>query len=213
MTSIRKVSLIDELGASISYNTAAKVRPWSNLTLNLRLKLSKNYTFSMSSVFATYAYTFDKNGRVVTSDRTEWSYGRFGRFKAMGTLSVTRLITIHGRSGKHSLPERKSEDDGKGNEQTDADSESNETDDAGTSNTPTKRKKEKAAVDDDGYQVFKMPWSINLSTGFNITEDTLQTNQQRESMRYPYKFSLNALNINGNVKISNKWAVSFQLRL
>ena len=28
-------------------------------------------------------------------------------------------------------------------------------------------------------------------------------------MRYPYKFSLNALNINGNVKISNKWAVSF----
>lgn len=58
--SIRKVSLIDELGASISYNTAAKVRPWSNLTLNLRLKLSKNYTFSMSSVFATYAYAFDK---------------------------------------------------------------------------------------------------------------------------------------------------------
>ena len=28
-------------------------------------------------------------------------------------------------------------------------------------------------------------------------------------MRYPYKFSLNALKINGNVKISNKWAVSF----
>ena len=27
--------------------------------------------------------------------------------KAMGTLSVTRLITIHGRSGKHSLPERR----------------------------------------------------------------------------------------------------------
>ena len=77
-----------------------------------------------------------------------------------------------------------------------------------TSNTPTKRKKEKAAVDDDGYQVFKMPWSINLSTGFNITEDTSRP-INRESMRYPYKFSLNALNINGNVKISNKWAVSF----
>ena len=28
-------------------------------------------------------------------------------------------------------------------------------------------------------------------------------------MRYPYKFSLNALNINGNVKISNKWAINF----
>ena len=206
--SIRKVSLIDELGASISYNTAAKVRPWSNLTLNLRLKLSKNYTFSMSSVFATYAYTFDKNGRVVTSDRTEWSYGRFGRFQGYGNSFSYTLNNDTWKKWKAFFTGEKSEDDGKGNEQTDADSESNETDDAGTSNTPTKRKKEKAAVDDDGYQVFKMPWSINLSTGFNITEDTSRP-INRESMRYPYKFSLNALNINGNVKISNKWAVSF----
>ena len=36
--SIRKVSLIDELGASISYNMAAQTRPWSDLNLNLRLK-------------------------------------------------------------------------------------------------------------------------------------------------------------------------------
>ena len=28
-------------------------------------------------------------------------------------------------------------------------------------------------------------------------------------MRYPYKFSLNALNINGNIKISNKWSINF----
>ena len=53
-----------------------------------------------------------------------------------------------------------------------------------------------------------MPWSINLSTGFNITEDNTKP-INRESMRYPDKFSLNALNINGNIKISNKWAVSF----
>ena len=101
----------------------------------------------------------------------------------------------------------KADDDGKGNEQTDTDSEGDETDDS-ESGAPTKRKKEKAAVDSDGYQEFKMPWSINLSTGFNITEDNTKP-INRESMRYPYKFSLNALNINGNIKISNKWAVSF----
>ena len=28
-------------------------------------------------------------------------------------------------------------------------------------------------------------------------------------MRYPYKIALNALNINGNIKLSNKWAVNF----
>ena len=66
----------------------------------------------------------------------------------------------------------------------------------------------KAAADADGYQVFKMPWSINFSTGFNITEDTSKP-INRKNMRYPYKFSLNSLNINGNVKLTNKWAVSF----
>ena len=70
------------------------------------------------------------------------------------------------------------------------------------------KKKEKAAADADGYQVFKMPWSINFSTGFNITEDTSKP-INRKNMRYPYKFSLNSLNINGNVKLTNKWAVSF----
>ena len=63
--SIRKVSLIDDLTMGISYNTAAQVRPWSDLTFNLRLKLSKSYTLSMNSTFATYAYEFDENGRVV----------------------------------------------------------------------------------------------------------------------------------------------------
>ena len=39
----------------------------------------------MNASFATYAYTFDKSGNVVTSNRTEWSYGRFGRFQGYGS--------------------------------------------------------------------------------------------------------------------------------
>lgn len=69
----------------MSYNMAAKERPWSDLSMNLRLKLTKNYTFNMNASFATYAYTFDKSGNVVTSNRTEWSYGRFGRFQGYGS--------------------------------------------------------------------------------------------------------------------------------
>ena len=82
---VKKVSLIDDLSANMSYNMAAKERPWSDLSMNLRLKLTKNYTFNMNAQFATYAYTFDKSGNVVTSNRTEWSYGRFGRFQGYGS--------------------------------------------------------------------------------------------------------------------------------
>ena len=61
-TGIRKISLIDELAASLSYNLAAERKPWSDLSTRIRLKLTPKYTFSMAAVFATYAYEFDKNG-------------------------------------------------------------------------------------------------------------------------------------------------------
>ena len=54
-TGFKKISIIDELGASMSYNLAAKERPWSDLSTRLRLKLSKSYTLNLNAVFATYA--------------------------------------------------------------------------------------------------------------------------------------------------------------
>ena len=85
--SLVKVSLIDEIGFNLSYNMAAKKQPWSNLNMRLRMKFKKfnNYTLNMNAVFATYAYTFDKSGNVIVGDRTEWSYGRFGRFQGWGS--------------------------------------------------------------------------------------------------------------------------------
>ena len=202
--SIRKISLIDELGANISYNTAAKVRPWSNLSLNLRLKLSKNYTFSMSSSFKTYGYKFDENGNVVDNDRTEWSYGRFGIFQGYGTSFSYTLNNDSWKKIKAFFTGEDEEESGEGDKQEEDSSGGDEDDSRGI----PEKKKEQAAVDSEGYQVFKMPWSINLSTGFNISEDRSKP-INRKKMRYPYKFSLNALNINGNIKISNKWAISF----
>ena len=201
--SIRKVSLIDELGASISYNMAAKTRPWSDLSMNLRLKLGKNYTFSMASSFATYAYEFDKNGNVVVGDRTEWSYGRFGRWSGYGTsfsytLNNDTFKKLFGKKDENSTDSDKGDD---------PDGEESERSDSGEESTPQKKTK-RAVAGEDGYQAFKMPWSVSLSTGFNITEDRTKAINPK-SMRYPYKFSLNSLNINGNVKLTNKWAVSF----
>jgi hypothetical protein len=87
--STKKVSIIDELGANLSYNMAAKRQPWSNLSTRLRLKWGK-IAFNMNAVFHTYAYEFDEKGNVVIGDRTEWSYGRFGRFQGMSkNLSYT----------------------------------------------------------------------------------------------------------------------------
>ena len=58
-TGFKKISIIDELGASMSYNFATDIRPWSDLSTRLRLRLTKSYTLNLNATFATYAYELD----------------------------------------------------------------------------------------------------------------------------------------------------------
>lgn len=76
-TGYKKLSIIDAFDINMSYNTAAKVRPWSDMNINLRLKWWKNYTFNMNAVFATYAYELDDQNNVYVGTYTEWGKGRF----------------------------------------------------------------------------------------------------------------------------------------
>ena len=201
--SLTKISLIDELGASLSYNMAAKKQPWSDLTLRLRLKLTKNYTFNLSSRFATYAYTFDKNGEVTTGDRTEWSYGRFGRFSGWGS---SFNYTFNNETWKKWFgPKDDKDQKDKDKDQNGEDSE--DTADTGSGSGTTSKTVEKAQADADGYQVFNMPWSLSVNYSFNISEDRSKPINVH-SMRYPFSYTHN-LNASGNVKLSNRWQVSF----
>lgn len=211
-TGFRKISLIDELSASLSYNLAAKKQPWSNLSTRLRLKLGKNKTFSMAAVWATYAYKFNEQGQVVTSDRTEWSYGRFGRFQGMSqNLSYTfnnqtwkkLMDKLHGR-GKSSTSADVASTDASTTNAEDA----NVDPDLRTGRDGGKgKKKEKAKVDADGYLTFSIPWSLTLSYGITMAEDrTKQINVRR--MRYPFSFT-QTLNASGYVRISDGWNISF----
>ena len=207
-TGVRKISLIDELGGSISYNMAAKTKPWSNLSTRLRLKLTKNYTFSLNSVWATYAYEFNENGRVIVGDRTEWSYGRFGRFQGM---SQNFSYTFNNGTWKQwqekfdKLFKR-----GKG-EEDEADSDASDNVQSAPNkkgnDSPSSGNKGDVKLDEDGYMAFNIPWSFSVSYGVTMREDT-QAKIKEKNMRYPYKLTQN-MNFSGNIKISNKWNINF----
>ena len=202
--SIQKISLIDEIGASLSYNMAAKKKPWSDLGFRFRFKVPKtNYTLSLNTNFATYAYTFDKNGNVVVGDRTEWSYGRFGRFSGYGT---SFSYTFNNDTWKKWFGKKDEKEKQEG-----LDSETGEEgDDLGDlmdEGTLPEKRVEKAKANSDGYQEFKMPWSLNVSYSFNFSEDRSKP-INRKRMRYPFTFTQN-LNATGSLKLSNKWDISF----
>lgn len=207
-TGERKISIIDELYGALSYNMAAETRPWSNLNTRIRLKLTKNYTFSMAAVFATYAYAFDKNGRVVTSDRTEWSYGRFGRFQGMSqnlsyTFNNETLSKLFSRRSDRSTA---SNDETDTNTDTDAE-DANIDPDLRNAKKGGKQKKQKAKVDEDGYLRFSLPWSFTVSYGISMAEDrSKQINVRR--MRYPYSFT-QTMNFSGYLRIAEGWNISF----
>lgn len=209
-TGYRKISLIDELGGSLSYNMAAKRRPWSDLNLRARIKLTKKYTYSMNAVFATYAYEKDENGRVYVGDHTEWSRGRFGRFQGTAQnisypISNETFRKLFGK--KH----RTTTSDDELDEELDEEEETDPT----MQNVDPDRKKGKTGanqesngdVDEDGYLKFSLPWSINIGYGVTIRENT-QGRFNDKRMRYPYKLS-HTLNLSGNIRISEGWNINF----
>ena len=201
-TGVRKLSIIDDFGGSISYNLAAKKQPWSNLSLRLRLKLGKNKTFNLNAVFATYAYQFNENGQVIVGDRTEWSYGRFGRFQGM---SNGFSYTFNNETFKKWFGPKEKTD--KENEEANPDASSTPPVNRPTTFSDGEKKEEKATLDSDGYMVFKLPWSLNVSWNYTIAEDRSADINIR-TMRYPFKFS-HRMNVSGSIKPSNKWNISF----
>lgn len=206
-TGFKKVSIIDELSANMSYNMAAKEKPWSDLTMRIRLKWWKNYTFNMNAVFATYAYELDENGRPFVGNKTEYSQGRFGRFQGLSqnfsfTLDPEKLKKWFGKG------DDEEEDEEENDEGIDTDIETNVDDDlAKGQHAAKKNNSSKAETDEDGYMKFSMPWSLTVGYGITMREDRGgEFNTKR--MRYPYKFTQN-LNFSGNVRLSEGWNISF----
>jgi len=209
-TGVRKVSLIDELGASMSYNFAAITKPWSNLNTRLRLKLPGNHTFSLNATWATYAYEFNEQGKVIVGNRTEYSYGRFGRFQGMSqnfsyTFSNNTLNEWREKWDKlfHKDDDEEDEDSDEFDENPNADKMGS----SSRSRSPQGSGKSAAPVDADGYVNYTLPWSFSVSYGISMRENT-QAPINPKRMRYPWALS-HSLNMSGNMKLTNKWNINF----
>ena len=216
-TGEKKISLIDELGASMSYNFATDIRPLSDLSTRLRLKLSKSYTFNLNAVFASYAYELDENGRPVLSNtKTLWGMGKFGRFQGMSqnisyTLDNNKVSNFFKWLRGEKVDKKKdknSRDEDEEDEEDEFNRETNEDDDMQRGQRGARKENAgKAETDDDGYMKFSIPWSLSFGYGVSMRENTGgQFNYDK--MRYPYKFT-QTLNCCGNIRLSDGWNISF----
>ena len=216
-TGEKKISLIDELGASMSYNFATDIRPLSDLSTRLRLKLSKSYTLNLNAVFASYAYELDENGRPVLSNtKTLWGMGKFGRFQGMSqnisyTLDNNKVSNFFKWLRGEKVDKKNDKNNRDYDNEDDEDEFNRETNEDDTMQKgqrgARKENAGKAETDDDGYMKFSIPWSLSFGYGITMRENTGgQFNYDK--MRYPYKFT-QTLNCSGNIRISDGWNISF----
>ena len=216
----KKVSIIDEIGGSMSYNMAAKIRPWSDLNARIRLKLTKSYTFNLNAVFASYVYEADSVGATprLSEHTTYWGQGKIGRFQGMSqnfsyTLDNNKVSNfIKWLKGekvdkKDDKKDRFDEDDEDEDELDDIESNVDHDLEKGKRGA-RKENAGKGEVDEDGYMAFSLPWSLSFGYGVTMRENTDVRRFNYKTMRYPYKFTQN-LNVSGNIRLSDGWNISF----
>ena len=217
-TGYKKISIIDELGMSMSYNFAATSRPLSDLTMRLRLKLTKSYTFNLNATFASYAYKLDEDGEPYLSEHTtRWSQGKWGRFQGMSqnlsySIDNNKVMKfIRWLKGERTDEEEDKDDEDEYDEDDefeDFNRETNEDDFLQEGQRGAEKEDAgKAETDEDGYLKFSLPWSLSFGYGITMRENTSGSFNYKK-MRYNYSYS-QTLNVSGNVRISDGWNISF----
>ena len=213
--SLVKISLIDELSANMSYDIAAKERPWSDLNTNIRLKFGKNTTFNLNARFATYAYEADSVGaRPYIGTRTEYSKGRFGRFQGMSknlsySLDNAKVMKfINWILGKKTDDDKNKGRDNNGKKEFDTGVDTNiDPEMEAAKQGAGKKDAGVAETDEDGYMKFSIPWTFTIGYGITMRENT-SGKFNYDTMRYPYKFTQN-MNFAGSIRLSDGWNISF----
>ena len=212
--SLKKIYIIDELGFAMSYNMAAKIRPWSDLSTRLRLKLSKRYTFNLNAQFASYVYEADSVGATprLSEHTTYWGQGKIGRFQGVSqnisyTLDNKKISDFFKRLRGEKVDKEKDKNDRDDeDDEWDNEVETNIDKDMEKAKQGAKKDKTKAETDEDGYMAFSLPWSISIGYGISMRESNKNFNYK--TMRYPYTFTQN-LNLSGNIRLSDGWNISF----
>lgn len=168
----KKISIVDNLQTSISYNLMADSMRWSQtIPVSATFKWGKNSTMNLSATFDTYLY--DKNKRHYNKPR--WEVGKLPRLMQTGyswsySLSNDKLAKLFG----HGSDSDEDEDEDTG---FDLDSEDGyvEEDLDPTSikamqqeaEKRNRRKRDKGEgsgnYDADGYLIWKIPWTLNFS--------------------------------------------------
>lgn len=196
----KKISLIENLALSQSYNFAADSLRFSNINSSIMLRLMKNFNLNLGATWDVYTYALNEYGSPVRVDKLRILNG-----KGLGKLSSTGTSFSYTLNNDTftKLFSRKKDDDKKDNKTSEDQAFAER-----TSDTPEKQKKkrgdDKTKFDADGYMEWSIPWSLSFNYSVNYGYGAFN----KQKMDYDGRITQN-LSFNGNIRPTAAWNFGF----
>lgn len=189
----RKISLIENLSFSESYNFAADSLNWSNLNTSILLRLARNFNLNLSAVWDVYTYKLNEYGRPYRCNVTRLKAGKgLARLSSTGTS-----FSYNFNNSTFTKLFKRDKDD------TDTSEEDGE-----AKSKKKKNKKEKESsnhdFDADGYLKMQCPWNFNVNYSISYGYGEFD----KEKMEYKGKFT-HSLSFSGSIKPTSNWDFNF----
>ena len=201
----RKVSLIENLSVSQSYNFAADSLRWSNINTSLLLKLMKNFNLNLSATWDVYTYQLNQAGNPVRVNRTRLQAGKgLAKLASTGTSFSYTLNnnTFKRKRDKDKKDSGKNDKNGRNPGETDPDDPMANAPDA--DRDPRGNRDTNIDLTPEGYMKWNVPW--NLSFNYSIGYAYGKFNKKK--MDYDGKITQN-LSFSGNIQPTANWNFSF----
>lgn len=199
----KKVSLIENLQLSQSYNFAADSLRFSNINSSLMLRLTKNFNLNLQAVWDVYTYALNSSGNPVRVNKLRLTEGKgLGRLSSTGTsfsYTFNNNTFKRNKDGKKNN-KKKGGSDGNGDE----DIGDMPGDAQGNNNGNNSNNSQEGGVDSDGYLKWAFPWSLSVNYSVNYAYGDFN----KEKMEYNGRITQN-LSFSGSIKPTPNWDFTF----
>lgn len=207
-TGVKKISLIENLSLSQSYNFAADSLQWSNLSTSVMLRLVRNFNLNLNATWDPYTYRLSPSGSPVRVSVPRWKAGKgWVRLASAGTSfsytfnNDTFRRKNNNSSGNNAGGTPADEDP----MERGAEEESTEGDFASRVAARRRNTTEDTMISDaDGYEKWECPWSLSVNYSVNYGLGDFNY----DKLEYNGKFTQN-LSFNGNIRPTKNWNFSF----
>ena len=201
----KKISLIENLTLSQSYNFAADSMNWSNLNTSILLRLAKNFNLNLAATWDVYTYALNSAGNPVRVNKLRLSEGKgWGRLMSTGTsfsytLNNDTFNKLFGRSSDKKSSDRKSEAPNPQDTSRDGVVDGND-----ARNRNKESKPSSIQIGDDGYMVWSVPWNLSFNYSVNYGYGDFNYKKMEYNSRITQNFSFS-----GNIRPTQNWNLGF----